>query len=413
MAHKTSSLVIFWAACLSLVPLLALADTAPLAGDAYIVPGSATNYGNLPTINVGGSTSASGLLQFDLSSMPTTGQVAWARLRIFVGTVSTPGTLDLGAASAGWTEASVTGISGPGVGTPIASASVNSIGYVTFNVTSQVAAWLAGAPNYGFVLTADSGTPNLSISINAKENPSTSHVAVLEVVFSGPPGSAGMQGAQGIMGPTGAPGLPGPTGPTGAPGPARPGAIGAQGLAGAAGKMGPTGPVGATGASGAVGAFGLAGALGPTGPTGPVGPTGPSGAEGLAGAAGAAGPTGPSGPQGPAGSAGLLFSNVFSVSPSSGSYTIPDSTPLSVFFTSHGNTVYLPSAAAQTGRKIWIVMTDIGGGNFFTVASTASNIYTFGTCPASPCNGVSTVTFQTAAQFYSDGTRWNAAYTNQ
>ena len=61
-------------------------------------------------------------------------------------------------------------------------------------------------------------------------------------------------------------------------------------------------------------------------------------------------------------------------------------------------------------------MTNISGGNFFTVATQGSDkLFTFGTCPllTIPCAGVTSVTFQSAAQFYSDGSRWNAAYTNQ
>jgi hypothetical protein len=62
-------------------------------------------------------------------------------------------------------------------------------------------------------------------------------------------------------------------------------------------------------------------------------------------------------------------------------------------------------------------MTNIGGGNFFTVAGRGNDkLFTFGTCPSggpAVCPGVSSVTFENAAQFYSDGTSWYAAYTNQ
>jgi hypothetical protein len=397
-----------------LLPILAWADTARLAGDAYINPGDGTNYGGLPTVNVGGAADSSGLLLFDLSTLPSTSGVAWARLRVYVDKVNTAGTLDLGAASASWVEASVNGTSGITVGSAITTATVNSAGYVTFDVTGQVTAWLGGAPNNGFILTPDAGTPNLSISIDAKENPSTSHPATLEVVFSGPAGSVGLQGQQGVAGATGTPGAPGVTGVVGATGPSGPsGATGAPGFPGATGPTGAFGPTGASGASGAQGLAGAAGATGATGPFGSTGATGAAGAQGLAGALGATGPTGAPGSAGPAGATGPTFSNLFSVSASSGTYTIPNNTTNSIFFTSAGNTVNLPTAASLTGRKIWIVMTNISGANFFTVASSVTNIFTFGTCPASPCSGVGSVTFESAAQFYSDGTRWNAAYTNQ
>jgi len=62
----------------------------------------------------------------------------------------------------------------------------------------------------------------------------------------------------------------------------------------------------------------------------------------------------------------------------------------------------------MTGKKFWIVMTNPGGGNFFTVARQSSDLlYDFGD------NGATSLTFQNAVQFYSDGSRWNAAYTNQ
>jgi hypothetical protein len=142
------------------------------------------------------------------------------------------------------------------------------------------------------------------------------------------------------------------------------------------------------------------------------------GAPGLAGPAGATGPTGAPGSTGAAGAAGAAFSNVFSVSPGTGSYTIPNNTVDGVFFTSSGNTVTLPTAASQNGRKIWIAMTNIGGGNSFTVSTQDSpaNIFTSGSCPANGptvCPGVVSVTFEQAVQFFSDGTRWNAAYTGE
>jgi hypothetical protein len=54
-----------------------------------------------------------------------------------------------------------------------------------------------------------------------------------------------------------------------------------------------------------------------------------------------------------------------------------------------------------------VVMTNIVGGNFFTLASSSANIFT------ASDDGVSSVTFQQAVQVYSDGSRWNAAYTDQ
>ncbi|MDE3167811.1 MAG: collagen-like protein [Acidobacteriota bacterium] len=249
----------------------------------------------------------------------------------------------------------------------------------------------------------------MTIYLDSKENTGTSHPATLEVVFTGvvgPPGLQGLQGPAGATGPQGLPGLTGPigpSGPTGAQGP-----TGAMGVTGPQGATGPTGPVGPTGASGVQGAVGLAGPLGATGPTGPVGIQGPQGPSGAQGLAGAAGPAGPTGSQGPTGAAGAPYSNLFSVSPSAGSYTIANGDPSGVFFAPSGSTVTMPLASSLAGKKIWIVHTTPGGGTFITVASQGADLlYDFSN------NGATSLTFQDAVQFYSDGTRWNAAYTNQ
>ena len=56
--------------------------------------------------------SSSGLLVFDLSTLPSTTGVAWARLRVYVDKVNAGGTLDLGTANAPWAETAVSGTSG-------------------------------------------------------------------------------------------------------------------------------------------------------------------------------------------------------------------------------------------------------------------------------------------------------------
>ena len=217
-----------------LLPALTWADTARLAGDAYINPGEATTYGGLPTVNVGGATLSSGLLIFDLSNLPSTTGVAWARLRVYVNKVNAAGTLDLGTANLPWSETAVSGTSGVAVASPISTAAISSPGYVTFDVTAQVAGWLSGSPNNGLILTVDAATPGLAIVIDAKENSATSHPATLDVVFAGPTGAPGLQGPPGTTGVPGAQGAAGAVGPAGATGPAGPSGVqGPPGLAGA------------------------------------------------------------------------------------------------------------------------------------------------------------------------------------
>ena len=261
------------------------AQTAPLVGDAFIVPGAASNYGALASVDVGGPSGFQGLFLFDLTTLPagtTAASVSGASLRLFVNKIGVAGPINVNAATALWSESTVNGLSGPGVGTLVAGpigVSVSDV-YISIPVTSQVQAWLNGAPNYGLIVTA--ATSATSVFIDSKENTSTSHPAVLEIDLVGQPGAAGAQG------PSGAPGAIGATGPTGATGP--------QGATGAAGAIGPAGPTGAFGPTGAVGPSGPQGSQGPTGATGPFGANGPTGAIGPAGPTGVAGATGATGP---------------------------------------------------------------------------------------------------------------------
>ena len=67
----------------------------------------------------------------------------------------------------------------------------------------------------------------------------------------------------------------------------------------------------------------------------------------------------------------------------------------------------LPTAASQAGRKIWIVSTNRGGTSF-TVSRQGSDLLY-----SSQANGVASLLFADSVQFFSDGIRWNAEYTNQ
>lgn len=289
--------VLFATSIVALIQTGVRAQTSPLVGDAFIAPGSVANYGATVSVNVGGVAGYQGLFVFDLTTLPagtTAASVSGASLRLFVSKVGAAGSINVSAATAAWSESTVNGFSGPGVGSLVAGPIGVSVAgtYISIPVTSQVQAWLSGAPNDGFIVTAASSST--SITIDSKENASTSHPAVLEIDLSGQPGAMGAQGPSGPAGPTGA------TGPAGASGPQ--GATGAQGVPGLGG---PTGAVGPTGAAGATGTAGIAGVVGPTGPTGAVGPSGALGAAGPTGAAGAAGPTGPAGATGATGAAGL------------------------------------------------------------------------------------------------------------
>ncbi len=447
-------------ACAVLLPSLAVADTAPLMSDAYIAPGSGSNFGGAPTVNVGGAAGSRGLFLFNLSAF-SGGTVAWARLHFYVDQVPSPGSVDLSAANASWSESTVNGISGLGAGSLVqAGISVAATGYYTVDVTAQVQAWISGSANNGFILVANPGTT--SILIDSKENSATSHPAVLELVLNGPVGAAGAPGAGGAAGPSGPAGAPGAagaagpagatgaTGATGAAGAAGPaGAAGAAGVNGASGATGPQGATGVTGATGAVGAAGAQGPAGATGgtglqgATGAVGPagsagaagltgaTGPTGANGLAGANGATGPVGATGAagatggvgvigptggvgvagaQGPAGPTGSSTMAAATITNLANGATISDSDTHYMFVVASGTSVSitLPHASSAAGKKIWIVVT---GTSSVTIKAQGaddirdSSIEGAGSNPA----GFTSIT-QGSTQLISDGSHWLVLY---
>lgn len=288
------------------------AQSVPLVGDAFFATGT-SNFGSNPTVNVGGSNGFQGLLQFDLSFLPplaTAGNISNATLRLYVNRVGVAGSIDVLAASAPWTELTVSGSNAPAAGALIAgSINVSTPNtYISIPVTSQVIAWLSGSPNHGFLLRAF--PTSTSVFFDSKEsNPTsggTSHPAVLEINLNGTPGATGATGPQGPRGPAGALGSRGATGfAGGARGPS--GSTGNLGAAGAAGVTGPTGftgstgSIGPTGSTGNLGAAGLGGVTGVTGVTGATGAIGPKGSTGNLGAAGPPGPIGRTGPIGPTG----------------------------------------------------------------------------------------------------------------
>ena len=298
-----------------LVPALWAVDTPPLK-DTYIAAATPdTNFGSAANLIVAPGTT--GLVQFDLSSIPLSANVSQAYLRIYVNKVTTGGTVNFVPLTSTWTESGVGGVTWntqPGQGSVIASSIVSvSNTFVLVDVTAQVQGWIATpASNFGLGMIPSGST---SIQIDSKENTSTSHPSTLELTIvgpqgptgpggpqgtTGPAGPTGAAGANGATGPTGPAGSTGPTGPTGAVGPTGP--LGATGATGPAGATGPTGPTGPTGVAGATGPSGPTGSIGPTGPVGPLGSTGPTGPIGAAGPQGQPGPDGPQGANGPSGS---------------------------------------------------------------------------------------------------------------
>jgi hypothetical protein len=89
----------------TLLPLTLFAQTVPLTQDSYVVPASPANFGSAVTINVGGAGADTGIVQFDLSTLPAgtvAASVFKATLIVFVNKVSSPGTVNFSVANGSW-----------------------------------------------------------------------------------------------------------------------------------------------------------------------------------------------------------------------------------------------------------------------------------------------------------------------
>ena len=365
--------ILLGAGTLAMLQPAVRAQTVPLQADAYIQPGSGSNFGGTVNVDVGGIKGLQGLFLFDLGKLPagtTAASVTGASLRLFANTVASAGAINVYTATASWGELTVNGLAGaPLPGTLVAGPIAVSVAgaYIYIPVTAQVQAWLNGAPNNGLLIQASPSTT--SVFFDSKESTSTSHPAVIEVVLTPPAGPAGAAGPAGVQGTPGGPGAAGPIGPkgdTGAAGP--PGVVGPTGAMGPAGSTGPTGATGAAGPQGPAGGPGLPGSTGPSGPPGPAGPTGATGsggppgatgARGATGATGSAGAPGTTGPQGPPG----VITNAFAISSQQAPGTISGLLTENVILlnnTSPNNVSFtLPSAGPGTsGTDIWIVGND-------------------------------------------------------
>ena len=290
--------------CLSSI---ALAQSV-LSDDAYtsnLPKDLDTNFGANPNLII--SASNNFYLKFRLSSVLPTGtqssHIAKATLKLYVGNVTTAGTVDVVQLADQWSEKTITARNAPALADLVASGvaiDTNKKGqYLLIDVTTAVKNWLDTSTNNGLALIAG---PGASVTFDSKENSQTSHEPELIVTLNrdiGPQGPEGPQGPQGPAGPQGAQGLQGtqgaegPQGPQGPAGPA--GAQGPEGPKGADGPQGAQGVQGAEGPQGAQGPQGLQGLQGLTGPIGPMGPQGDKGDKGDKGDTGDAGPEGPSG----------------------------------------------------------------------------------------------------------------------
>jgi hypothetical protein len=166
------------------------------SGDAFTNSSTATtNYGANGLLNVNGATEVS-YIRFDLRSIPSGATISQATLKLYVNSVTNPGTFNVDFVNGSWQEGTITSSVSPVLGStieasvPLTAASKNQ--YVLINITSAVQEWLSGSQaNDGIALVANG---SFDASFDSKENTNTSHAPELDVVFAGGSGGGTITG---------------------------------------------------------------------------------------------------------------------------------------------------------------------------------------------------------------------------
>ena len=176
-------------AVVGLLPANMLAQRATLSDDARKDANKANkNFGDDGNIQVRGTTDR-GLLKFKLTAVLPPGTVGSyvgkATLKIFVGKLDAPGQITVQRVSGTWSELSVTDATFPATGSveSMVTVGTGSQGkWVTADVTQLVKDWLDGVmPNDGLALISSGGA---DVTLDSKENGSTSHEPSLEIVLN-------------------------------------------------------------------------------------------------------------------------------------------------------------------------------------------------------------------------------------
>ncbi len=115
--------------------------------------------------------------RFSMSALPGGAIVDKAVLRLWVGYVLKPGTIDVVRVVTPWDEQTITDAFSPGLGSIVASfavTSADSLQFIEVDITPLVKEWaLDPSSNFGLALLPTGG---VNVLFDSKENPLTSHV---------------------------------------------------------------------------------------------------------------------------------------------------------------------------------------------------------------------------------------------
>src|SRR5208283_445808 len=156
------------------------------SADAYISSANPkANYGADTVLRVNGATGTA-FIQFDLASIPPGAVVSQATLKLFVDSVTTPGSFNVNYIAGPWSEGALSYELAPAIaGTitanvPITTEDKNQ--YILINVTPAVQTWLKdGEANNGIALVANGA---FHATFDSKENAGTAHPPQLDIVFA-------------------------------------------------------------------------------------------------------------------------------------------------------------------------------------------------------------------------------------
>ena len=165
--------------------------TIPASEDSYTAPRNTLSYSTNNASALFVDATRKSYLYFDLSDIPQDAVVRWAKLRLFLPTVRTPGAgLSVHLVTGTWNEstrlADVPSIVAGSLGM-IAPDKMASRRFVTVDVKDTVQKWINGGTlNEGFAIQpiVKAGSPTASVMLTSKEGPVFGLPAELDIEFN-------------------------------------------------------------------------------------------------------------------------------------------------------------------------------------------------------------------------------------